>query len=285
MIVQPTLWITGTGGFLGAYIAQAAARQWTGWRVVSHNRVTLDLTDFRAVDAAFAADSPQIIIHCAALSKTTECEKRPDLARRINVDATCHLAQMAGHIPFLFLSTDLVFDGRTGNYNEAAPVNPLHLYGETKAEAERLVLQNPRHFVIRTSLNAGISSPGDRSFSETLRHQWEKQQEPVLFVDEYRTPAAAVETARGICALLALGQPGLYHLAGAERLSRFEIGQLLARHWPHLRPRMRAASLKDYSGPARAADTSLNCSKAQALLPFPLPRFSNWLITHHGAAL
>ncbi len=280
MAGQPTLWITGTGGFLGAYMAQAALKQWAGWKVVCLSHAILDLTDFHAVDAAFAAATPQAIIHCAALSKTTDCERRPDAARRVNVDATWHLAQQAEAIPFLYLSTDLVFDGRTGNYDESAPVNPLHVYGETKAEAERLVLQNPRHFVVRTSLNAGTSGPGDRSFSESLRHQWEQGQESVLFTDEYRTPIAAIETARGICALFAMGSPGLYHLAGSERLSRFDIGQLLARQWAHLRPRIRAASLKEYTGPARAADTSLNCMKAQAWLPFRLPRFSDWLTSH-----
>jgi dTDP-4-dehydrorhamnose reductase len=70
---------------------------------------------------------------------------------------------------------------------------------------------------------------------------------------------------------------GLFHVAGAERLSRVEIGNALAARWPDLTPRINSCSLKDYAGPPRSPDTSLNCAKAQRLLSFPLPRFTQWL--------
>jgi dTDP-4-dehydrorhamnose reductase len=69
---------------------------------------------------------------------------------------------------------------------------------------------------------------------------------------------------------------GLYHVAGAERLSRWQIGQLLAALSPELKPNLEPASIKDYQGPLRPADTSLNCEKAQSLLSFRLPKFSEW---------
>ena len=74
------------------------------------------------------------------------------------------LAELAAEIPFFFLSTDLVFDGQTGNYDESAPVNPLSIYAETKAAAERIVLANPRHTVLRLSLNGGTSPSGRPRF-------------------------------------------------------------------------------------------------------------------------
>jgi dTDP-4-dehydrorhamnose reductase len=70
---------------------------------------------------------------------------------------------------------------------------------------------------------------------------------------------------------------GLFHVAGRERLSRWQIGQLLAAHWPQLNPQMEPASLKSYSGPPRAPDTTLDCSKIQEHLSFPLPDFTAWL--------
>jgi dTDP-4-dehydrorhamnose reductase len=73
-------------------------------------------------------------------------------------------------------------------------------------------------------------------------------------------------------------------VAGAARLSRWEIGQLLAARWPHLMARMSPGSLREYRGPARAPVTSLDCSKAQALLPFSLPGLGEWLAANPDAA-
>jgi dTDP-4-dehydrorhamnose reductase len=69
-------------------------------------------------------------------------------------------------------------------------------------------------------------------------------------------------------------------VAGAERLSRWEIGQLLAARWPGLGPQIERASFKDYPGAPRAPDTSLECRKAQGLLSFQLPGLRQWLAAH-----
>ncbi len=76
----------------------------------------LDLLDFDAVRREFQQDKPQLVIHCAALSTVTGAQANPGLARRVNVEVTQLLAELAADIPFVFLSTDLVFDGRKGNY-------------------------------------------------------------------------------------------------------------------------------------------------------------------------
>ena len=107
-------------------------------------RDRLDITDFRKMDLQFQEAKPALIIHCAAMSRSPECQANPPKARLINVEATRHLAELAADIPFVFFSTDLVFDGKQGNYDEAATVNPLSYYGETKVEAEAIVLGNPK---------------------------------------------------------------------------------------------------------------------------------------------
>jgi dTDP-4-dehydrorhamnose reductase len=131
-------------------------------------RDQLDLLDCDAVRREFQKDRPQLVIHCAAVSTIAAAQSNPDLARRVNVDATALLAGLAADIPFVFFSSDLVFDGRKGNYAEADAVNPLHLYGETKTAAEQIILRNPRHTVVRTSLNGGTSRAGNRGFNEQL---------------------------------------------------------------------------------------------------------------------
>jgi dTDP-4-dehydrorhamnose reductase len=274
------VWVTGAGGLIGSWLVRTAARFAPGRSVVGVTRDWLDLGDFAAVRRAFREQQPEAVIHCAAMSKTPACQASPEQARRINVELTTLLAELASEQPFLFLSTDLVFDGRKGNYTEADAPHPLNIYAETKAAAEQVVRRNPRHTIIRTSINYGASPTGDRSFNEEMAAAWRAGRTLNLFTDEFRCPIPTEVTARAVWELLNRGVTGLFHVAGAERLSRYDIGKLVAARHPELRPRLAAGSIKDYTGPARSPDTSLNCAKAQALLSFPLPKFSEWMAAH-----
>jgi len=279
---NPCVWVTGAGGLIGSYLVRNPPRNLADTRIVGLTRQQLDLIDFAAVRQDFARDQPRLVIHCAALSKSPACQAQPALAWKLNVELTRLLTDLAAEIPLVFFSSDLVFDGKQGFYDESAQVNPLSIYAETKAVAEKAVLDNPRHFVIRTSLNGGRSPSGDRGFNEEMRNAWAAGRTLKLFTDEFRCPIAASVTAQAAWELALSGKPGLYHLAGAERLSRWEIGQLLAARWPDANPRIEPGSLSDYTGAPRPPDTSLNCSKAQRLLSFPLPKFSEWLRANPG---
>lgn len=268
-----TAWITGAGGLIGSQIVQAVPREWMARGLT---RADFDLTDFDPMRAAFARERPQLVIHCAAMSKTGACEANPELARLNNVEVTRVLCELATDIPLIFFSTDLVFDGTRGNYTEADTPNPLNVYARTKLDAERVVLANPRHTVVRTSLNAGVTARGD-AFNELWRATWQRGETLSLFTDEFRCPLAAEVTARAVWELAAAEQPGLYHLAGAERLSRFEIGELLAVRWPQLQPRLHRDSVKNFTGPRRSPDCSVDITKIQRVLRTPLPKFSAWL--------
>ena len=275
-------WITGVNGLIGNYLVQTTPRFAPAWRVRALTRAQLDLLDFDAVRREFQQDQPQLVIHCAAMTGIAETQANPMLARRVNVEITRLLAELAAEIPFVFFSTDLVFDGRKGNYAETDPVNPIHIYGETKAAAEQIVLKNPRHLVVRTSINGGISRAGDRGFNEQLRRVWETGQKMKLFTDEFRCPIFAGETARAVWELAAQNRTGLFHVAGAEKLSRWQIGQLLTRRWPELKANIGPGSAKDFPGPPRAPDTSLNISKVQSILSKPLPGLTEWLAANPG---
>jgi dTDP-4-dehydrorhamnose reductase len=275
--MKELIWVTGAAGLIGNYLVQAAPRYASDSRVIGLTRAQLDVTDFNAVREQFRARKPQLVIHCAALSRSPACQENPSLARKLNVDATACLADLAADIPFILFSSDLVFDGRQGNYDESAQLNPLSGYAETKIAAEQVVLANQEHTVVRISLNGGTSLTGDRGFNEQIRRAWQARETLKLFVDEFRCPMPAIVTARAIWELVAQRKPGLYHLAGSQRLSRWQMGQLIAARWPQLNPRLEPASRKDYDGPPRPADTSLNCAKIQKLLSFPLPGLDEWL--------
>ena len=275
---KPVAWITGANGLIGKYFVQTAPRFAPSWCVRGLTREDFDLLDFAAVEREFKKDKPQLVIHCGAVSTVAEAQKNLALARRVNVEAAKFLAELAAEIPFVFFSTDLVFDGRKGNYTETDSTNPLHVYGETKLAAEEIVLRNRRHLVVRTSLNGGVSASGNRSFNEQLRRSMQLAgQGMTLFTDEFRCPIPAAETARVVWELAQKNCTGIYHVAGAEKLSRLQIGKLLVKHWPEVTAKIESGSAKDFPGPPRALDTSLDISKVQKVLAKPLQKFSEWL--------
>jgi dTDP-4-dehydrorhamnose reductase len=273
-------WITGANGLIGNCLVQTAPRFAPRWRVRALTREQLDLLDFAAVRCEFQKDKPQLVIHCAAVSTIAEAQKNPELARRVNVEITKTLAELASEIPFVFFSTDLVFDGRKGNYVEADAVNPITLYAETKVAAEQIVLKNPHHLVVRASINGGVSRAGNRGFNEQLRRALETGQGMKLFTDEFRSPIPAVETARAVWELAQKNCAEIFHVAGAEKLSRWHIGELLVKRWPEVKMKIESGSAKDFPGPPRALDTSLDISKVQKVLSVPLPGLTEWLVAN-----
>jgi dTDP-4-dehydrorhamnose reductase len=263
-------WVTGAAGLIGNYLMATAP---SAWRARGLTREVVDLLDLAAVRELFNKEKPALVIHCAAISKNPVCDADPAMARSVNTDVTAHLAELCADIPFVFMSTDLVFDGRKGNYVETDAPNPLGVYPETKARAEEAVLRNPNHTVVRTSVNAGRSISGNRSFNEELRAAFAAGRELSLFVDEFRCPIPAEATARALWEIAGRAT-GIFHLCGTETLSRFEIGKLVAARFPELNPKLKPGPLKDYKGPPRAPDTSMRVAKIQKLLSFELPRFS-----------
>lgn len=276
---RPLAWITGARGLVGHHLLQAAPAR---WRPRGLSREDCDLQDHRALAALFNREKPALVIHCAGLTKSPACQANPALARQLNVEATRLLTELAAEIPFLFFSTDLIFDGKTGDYAEEDAPNPLSIYGETKAEAEQLVRAHPRHAIVRLSLTGGQSPTRDRGFNEEMENAWREGKALHLFTDEFRCPMAAPVTAKAIWEFIEKEAAGTYHLCGSEKLSRADIGRLLAERHPELNPRIIPGSRRDYQGPPRPADTSMNCSKIQGLLSFPMPGFSDWLAKHPG---
>jgi dTDP-4-dehydrorhamnose reductase len=286
---SPRVWITGAGGLIGAEMVRGAS---AGVEVVALTRALLDLTDFAAVERRYREDRPAAVVHCAGLTRSPACQADPDLAWRLNRDVVGFLAGLCAPGTLISFSSDLVFDGRKGGYVETDTPNPLSVYAETKVAGEAAVLSVPGHVVVRTSLNYGHSAAGNRAFNEEMVQAALRGARFRLFTDEFRCPIAAPETARAVWGLVrgvlgrgAGGGPapsGIYHVAGAERLSRWDLGNLLAEVHPELVGRLDAGELREYQGAPRPADTSMVCTRVEPWLEQPLPAFSRWLRQAHG---
>jgi dTDP-4-dehydrorhamnose reductase len=98
-----------------------------------------------------------------------------------------------------------------------------------------------------------------------------------LYEDEFRCPVPAGVIARALWEFVQQDKPGLYHLGGSERLSRWEIGELLVPWFPALEGRLIRGTARNHTGAPRPPDLSLSCEKIQRILSFPLPGLRSWL--------
>lgn len=216
--------VTGAGGFLHPFAVAELRRR--GHDVVTSGRAAGDLPADLADAAArrmLLAAAPDLMLHLAALSRMADCAADPERARIENAVVPEALAAALGP-RLLSVSTDLVFDGRSPPYHADDPPSPLSAYGASKAEGERRVLARGGR-VARLPLLFGPDA-GHRGATGMIRAALASGRPVGLFTNEYRTPLHAVDAAQGLCDVLVLrGGPGLVHLPGPERVSRWELGR------------------------------------------------------------
>lgn len=278
-----TILVTGGSGFLGHVLVQQLVGR--GDDVVAtydRNRervpagvraVQLDLMDDQSIENAFKSTWPEVVIHTAAVSDLRACEADPERAQRVNVAATLKLARCASALGsrFLFFSTDQVFDGSRSPWLETDLPAPLHTYGRSKADAERELWRIlPAATVLRVALVYGRSVSGDRSASEKIVLDLRSGKRPKLFVDEMRTPIAAIDVARATIAAIPERDLAVVHVAGSERMSRHDFGLRVARAF-HLDPAMiDSVRLDDVDMmPKRPKDLALDTHRMRSVLRCP----------------
>ncbi|MDR3635069.1 MAG: sugar nucleotide-binding protein [Isosphaeraceae bacterium] len=231
--------LTGASGQLGAYLLETLVvagfdvRAWSGHTQGSRDGVVfraVDLTDADATALALAADEPDVVLHAAALSAAEAVRREPERARMVNVEATARFAQWCTERDrrIIFTSTDLVFDGSRPWWTEADAAAPLLEYGRTKRDAERAVLATPRGLVARISLLFGASRCGRPAFFDRAVAAFRAKEPQHFFADEYRTPLDYATAGDVLARLVESDAVGLLHVAGRERMSRYELMRRIA---------------------------------------------------------
>lgn len=135
--MAPRAIITGAAGLIGQYFVRNGSRWAPGWEVHGLSRADLDLTDSSAAERLWRAIKPDAVIHCAAMSRTKDCEQHPELARGINVEATAHLVRLSKDIPFIFYRV-----GRSSTAREAGIGSRTVRIQSTSTERISLKLNN-----------------------------------------------------------------------------------------------------------------------------------------------
>ena len=235
------LFLTGASGLLGNALAASFLDK--GWTIHAswHTRKPLlsepklhrsDLADVQQLESMLETIQPDLIVNAAALTIPSDCAKNPELSKAINVEMPVALASFSSRnqTRLIHYSTDMVFDGKAGNYQPDSPTNPTNLYGEHKRESEKRVQElYPESCIIRLPLLTGNSPAGTRSVHEALWSEWKRGAITPLFEDEWRSPVSVSNVAEMTHDLI--GSPeiqGLFHWAGATYLNRWEMGTLIA---------------------------------------------------------
>ncbi len=239
--------LTGATGFLGRETALAAVRR--GHQVIAiggsrmpeipgvGRTLQADLTEpQQAIETLLLNEFPDAIINCAGVPTMEACDAAPEKAEKLNAGLPRFLAMMANHLSgrLVHVSTDMVFDGDKGNYEHTDKPIPLNLYGQTKLMAEKDVLQFGKNHAValRVPVISGNTPAGDKSLHERLLVQWSAGKTTPLFTDEIRQPVSASNLGDVLVELCERSNlSGVYHWAGAEALSRHEIGVRIAKHF------------------------------------------------------
>jgi dTDP-4-dehydrorhamnose reductase len=217
--------VTGATGTLGRAMTRLCDHR--GLDHVVTTRAELDIADRASVRAALERHRPWAVVNNAGYVRVADAEREPERCRRANVDGAVILAEAcaAMGIPYLTFSSDLVFDGAKGApYVESDATNPGGVYGATKAEAERRVLEaHPRALVARTSAFFG---PWDRhNFVWAALNALSAGRTFEAGADVV-SPTYVPDLVHGALDLLIDGGEGLWHLANRGSMSWAE----LARH-------------------------------------------------------
>ena len=268
--------VTGISGFLGWHFARFMPSKYKLIGIFNTNKVVggdkrfweIDITDFEYFHQFMDQMKPDAIIHTAAMSRPADCEKYPDLSYKINVVVPTLMADYArsNKIPFVFTSSDLVFNGRQGKYHFDDIPDPVNLYGRQKFEAERRILSvHPAATIVRLPLLYGFS-PHHKNFIEEWSERLLKGKKVHAFTDEYRSALRARDAVKGIVLLLEKKKVGIWHLGGPDKLSRYKMGQLLAKELGLSKDLIKGSLIEDKNPfPARPADVTLNSRNTNAL--------------------
>lgn len=285
--------ITGASGFLGGHLCGPAAKRQQVYGAYSRHSalpaeatpVLLDLAEGERIRPVLQAVDPETIIHAAVL-QVDECEAQPELARLINVEATRVIAQWCREQGrrLVHISSDLVFDGAAGWYEETDIPKPISVYAETKREGELAALAHcPHAAVARLPLLYGLPSARGYCFFAGMLERLRRGEQVTVFHDQYRTPGLVGNMAAAILELSETGFSGIIHLGGARRCSRFEFAQTLCRMAGLSASLLRPVSMFEVQLPAaRPRDVSLKNTIAPSVLRTPLIGFEEGLRTLVG---
>ena len=282
------LLITGASGLLGINLALEVMRE---HEVIGIDRGKLitapfqvlraDILNMDEINSILDSTNPDWFINCAALANLEKCEEDPIQARILNTDLPGELAIACEkrNIPFVHLSTDSVFDGtKVGTYTEEDEPSPPGVYSQTKLDGECAVQQvNPQAIIARVNFY-GWSLGAKRSLSEFFVNNLSEGKNVNGFTDVIFCPMWVNHLSRTLVEMLEKKLSGLYHVVGAQAMSKYQFGVEIARRFGLRESLITPQSVERSDLTARRSHNLwLSIHKLSTDLGYEIPDFSTGL--------
>ncbi|MFQ5892164.1 MAG: dTDP-4-dehydrorhamnose reductase, partial [Candidatus Methanofastidiosia archaeon] len=222
--------LTGGSGALGRAISHRYQKEHKIFKTFNENPIKdgirLDIQNSGKIESLVRSLESEIVIHSAALTNVDLCEIERKKAFEVNVLGTENLvnACMREEIKLIFLSTDFIFNGEKGRYEESDKPNPINYYGKTKLLAEDRVRELENYLILRTSVLYGNYG---WNFVKWVINELSHKKEIKIVQDQYNSPTLQQNLAEIIFSLI--DEKGIFHTAGSERISRFEFARKIAK--------------------------------------------------------
>tara|TARA_Y100000588_G_scaffold395323_1_gene523373 strand:- start:6144 stop:7064 length:921 start_codon:yes stop_codon:yes gene_type:complete len=282
------LFVTGISGLLGLNLAHLARDRFevsgcylnSPVYIAGVETVELNLIDFASTQSALYTIRPDVILHTAAWTDVDSCQSSPERAQLINTEASRNLAEVASSMgaKFVQISTDQLFKGEAPWKTEEDSPAPINVYGETKWHAEQQVVSMcPSALILRTNF-FGWGTSRRASFSDWILNSLKQGRELTMFDDVFFTPILINHMAEVIFKLIERKASGLFHVSGADRLSKFDFAMRLSEVFGCSSKQIRAGSLADVTLKAhRPLDMSLSSKKVERYLETEMPTVTEGL--------
>jgi len=282
--------ITGGTGLLGLNWAASIKNTHQVTLGIHHRSVKLPGVDTQQLSLE-SVDSfletldliqPDFVVHTAGLASVELCEEKPDLAYHVNVELAENAARACAlrGIKLAHISTDHLFSGDQALLDEEALVNPINIYGKTKAEAELRVQDVcPEALVIRTNFY-GWGPSYRKSFSDWVLDSLQMNHPIILFNDVFYTPIYTGRLVQIVHQLFERFAIGTFHVVGDERVSKYDFAMQLASTFGLDEKLISAGSVhSQHNRVARPKDMSLSNKKVSNELDISVCGIREHLLT------
>lgn len=246
-MITKTIFLTGSNGLLGQKLidrlSSRTAVELIGTSIGPNRHPnpegftyeTMDIMDEKRMRELFEIYQPTELINAAAMTHVDKCEQDREKCWDLNVKAVEIMARVCKDfgVRMIHLSTDFIFDGAHGPYQERDVPNPLSYYGESKLASEKILEESGAEYAIaRTMLVYGIVWDMSRSnIVLWAKNALSEKQKINVVNDQFRSPTLAEDLAEG-CILLAMKEKtGVYHISGPDVLSIADMVYAVADHW------------------------------------------------------
>ena len=267
--------VTGSAGLIGHQVVKDLSETHEVFSCYNKSKpefgipTKMDLLNHEMISNVLSEKNPDIVIHLGAMTAVDLGDTQQDNALKINSQATEILAKECSKINsfMVYVSTDYVFDGNTGMYEENDTTNPLGFYGKSKLLGEKSIQNFSSNWCIaRTSTPFGLH-PTKKSFPIWVIENLQKQKQIDVLIDQFTSPTYVPSLSRMLIEISERHLTGIIHVAGASKISRYEMASLVSDKLGLDGKLLREISINDIKWEAqRPKDSSLNVSKAISTL-------------------